>query len=227
MGGLGALIADTQHGYFYPWLFKLRGIVYDALHLWVASDGYRLSDRIWRADAKSRNMIDALLEYEIRNGTSAVDIAKQLEKFLQPERAGVRTKKPYGRWGSYDARRLARTEITAAAGRAYDAASAANPFVSATQWALSPTREQDWPCHCKANSERDDYGLGPGVYPKDEHPTYPDHPHCMCTLRAIVGQTTEQVVGGLRAWLRGEPGGEEYGRLMGMDKILQEVMAKW
>ena len=46
-------------------------------------------------------------------------------------------------------------------------------------------------------------------------------------LRAIVGQTTDQVVGGLRAWLRGEPGGAEYGRLMGMDAIVREVMAKW
>lgn len=223
--GLGHL-PGAGFGFFYPWLFALRGILYDAMHSFVGPDGYRLSDRIWRADAKTRNMIDALLEYEIRNGTSAVDIARALEKFLQPEREGVRTKKPYGRWGSYDARRLARTEITAAAGRGVDTASAANPFVEGIEWNLSPDREQDWTCNCRENAEAE-LGLGPGVYPKGKHPKYPDHPHCMCTLRPVATQDIKTVVTGLRAWLKDEPGGAEYGRMMNMDAILQEVKAKW
>lgn len=224
--GLLTLASDTEYGGFYPWLFRLRGILYDALHAFVAADGYRLSDRIWRADAKTRNMIDKLLEYEIRNGTSAVDIAKKLEEFLEPERVAVKTRTPYGRWGSYDARRLARTEITAAAGRAVTASSAVNPFVDGIQWDLSPDREQDWPCNCRDNAEAE-LGLGPGVYPKGKVPRYPDHPHCMCVLKPIATQDTKVVVSGLRAWLKNEPGGAEYGRMMNMDAILQEVKAKW
>lgn len=163
-------------GFFYPWLFDRRGVFYDALHLFVhPHDGYRLSDRIWRADAKTRNMIDNLLAYEIRQGTAAVKIAKQLEEFLREERAGVRTKKPYGRWGSYDARRLARTEITAAHGRATLASSRANPFVTTILWALSSGRE-DWPCNCEPNA-LSDWGYGPGQYPVNDVPDYPDHPH--------------------------------------------------
>lgn len=229
------LTGDPAHGFFYPWLFARRGIVYDALHLFVdPRNGYRLSDAIWRTDVATRRAIDALLEYEIRQGTSAVDIAKQLEKFLQPERAGVRTKKPYGRWGSYDARRLARTEITAAAGRGVDAAAAANPFVDSIKWALSPSREQDWPCHCRANSERDS-GMGPGVYKKGETPTYPDHPHCMCTKQPLVGQSTDEVVGALRKWLN-EPSpqpfpvgtvGGGFGWMTALGGLLERLLLEW
>jgi hypothetical protein len=200
--------SSTPFTGFYPWLFHLRGILYDALHLFVhPHDGYRLSDRIWRADAKTRNMIDALLAHEIRQGTSAVKIAKLLEEFLQPERAGVKTAKPYGRWGSYDARRLARTEITAAAGRAAMGAAKANPFVGAMAWVLSPSREQDWPCECRAKSEAD-YGMGPGVYPLEQVPDYPDHPHCMCTLRPVNTADRETVVAELREWVAGAPAEE-------------------
>lgn len=159
-----------------PWLRERRGIFYDALHLFVSRDGYRLSDRIWRADAKTRNAINELLAYEIRVGTSSVDISKRLEQYLQPARAGVRTKKPYGRWLSYDAMRLARTEITAAAGRATIAAGEASPFVIGYHWALSLSHPDGINCACEANSQRDS-GLGPGVYPKGEVPQYPAHPH--------------------------------------------------
>ena len=183
---LWAPVPDEEYGFFYPWLLPLRGVYYDALHEFVhPHDGYRLSDRIWRADAKTRNMIDGLLAHEIRNGTSAVRIAKQLESFLRKERAGVRTKKPYGRWGSYDARRLARTEITAAAGRATIASSQANPYVELVLWDLSNAEREDWDCNCEENAARD-VGYGPGVYPVGEVPDYPDHPHCMCTLLPVV-----------------------------------------
>jgi len=154
----------------YPWVAHRRGVIYDALHDFVGPDGYRLSDRIWRAEAVTRNKIDELLAYHIRNGTSAVDIAKELEAFLKRERAGILTKKPYGRWGSYDARRLARTEITAALGRGTIAAAQANPFVEKIEWALSPNRTGEWDCNCEANAEASPYDV-------NDVPAYPDHPH--------------------------------------------------
>lgn len=169
------IASDPQHGFFYPWLFDLRGIVYDGLHQFVSENGYRLADSVWRVDAETRNRIDALLEHEIRQGTAAVKVAKLLEEYLQPEQIGIRTRKPYGQWGSYSARRLARTEITAAAGRAVEASSQANPFVETIKWALSLSHEE-WDCNCRANSEKDQ-GYGPGVYPKGQVPRYPDHPH--------------------------------------------------
>jgi len=169
-------LANPAQGFFYPWLFGRRGVYYDALHLYVRpGDGYRLSDRVWRTGQLTRNRIDNLIRHEILNGTSAVKMAKQLERFLKPERVGIKTAKPYGQLGSYDARRLARTEITAAHGRATIDAAQANPFVEVLTWGLSYSHT-DWPCNCEANSLADD-GLGPGNYRIADTPEYPDHPH--------------------------------------------------
>lgn len=200
--GAGGIVSAPPFG-TYPWLAAKRQVYYDALHTFVhPRDGYRLSDRIWRAAGRTRNQIDRLLAHHIRAGTAAVDIAQELEQFLQRERAGVRTRMPYGTWGSYDARRLARTEITAAAGRATLAEGMANPFVELERWALSAFRD-DWDCNCEENAQRD-VGYGPGLYPVDQVPAYPDHPHCMCTLQPQVVASPAEVVGELRLWLNGE-----------------------
>jgi hypothetical protein len=37
-------------------------------------------------------------------------------------------------------------------------------------------------CICDFFVETDMYGMGPGIYPKDEVPEFPFHPHCMCLL---------------------------------------------
>jgi cytochrome c553 len=46
-------------------------------------------------------------------------------------------------------------------------------------------------CICDFFVEADMYGMGPGIYPKDEVPEFPFHPHCMCLLDP---------------WYKGEPG---------------------
>ena len=215
---------------FYPWMMPQRGVYYDANHRFVHPDGYRLSDRIWRVDARTRNRINELLQYEILNGTSAVDIAQQLGGYLQEERAGVVTDKPYGRWGSYDARRLARTEITAAHGRATIHQAVSNPFIDTVRWALSAGRD-DWDCNCEENATAQ-MGYGEGVYPPEDVPSYPDHPHCMCTL---IPQTTSRpsgVVEDLRSWLADEPPPSgrdpaEFVSLFGLSGMLWDVLRLW
>jgi hypothetical protein len=203
-------------------------VIYDALHLFVNPvDGYRLSDRIWRADAKTRNRINELLAHEIRQGTAAVDIAKLLERYLEPERIGIRTRKPYGQWGSFDARRLARTEVTAAHGRATIAAAAANPYVEGVQWALSIGRE-DWDCNCEGNATADAYGMGEGVYPTDAVPLYPDHPHCVCTLRPVVTRNPADVTAEIRGWLDGESEPPpQVAWLFDVTKLLGSILSIW
>jgi hypothetical protein len=37
-------------------------------------------------------------------------------------------------------------------------------------------------CICDFFVETDMYGMGPGIFPKDELPEFPFHPHCMCLL---------------------------------------------
>lgn len=167
----------------YRWLtgprpvFEQQG-VYDPFHRWVDPNGYRLSDRVWRDAIDVRSRVDRLLDYHIAQGTAAVDIADELERFLTPGARVMRTRTPYGTEGSYAARRLARTEISAAAGRATVNASIANPFVSGVRWRLSASHGKPDIC--------DDYATGgpngDGVYPPEQVPPYPAHPHDLCAL---------------------------------------------
>ena len=210
----------------YPWVAHREGVIYDALHAFIGGDGYKLSDRIWRSEAQVRNRIDKLLAYHIRSGTAAVDVAKELEQFLKRERKGIRTLKPYGRWGSYDARRLARTEITAALGRGTIAAAQANPFVNIIEWSLSPNRTGDWDCNCEYNATADEFGHGPGMWPVDQVPLYPDHPHCMCTLRPVT-VSTQEAVDDIRAWLNGEESQQDYSNLFDLTGLLFMLLELW
>ncbi len=164
-----------------------RKLWYDPFHKHIgAEDGYTLSDRGWRAAEGTRKAIDNLLAAEIAKGTSAVELADKLEPYLWPEAAKVRTVTPYGDDGSYWARRLARTEITAAAGRSLHNAALANVYVSGIKWNLSLSH----PC-CDICDELAAGGPdGGGVYPKDDPPLYPAHPHCVTP-----GQMVETISG--------------------------------
>lgn len=171
-----------------------RGM-YDAFHQFVDPNGYRLSDRIWRTSIDVRSRVDRLLDYHIAQGTPAVDIARLMEPFLTPGGALSKTKTPYGSEGSYSARRLARTEITAAAGRATVNASAANPFVQSIQWRLSGSHADADQCDDNAHGGPS----GDGIYPIDRVPTYPNHPHELCSLLPVPSGSTADLVTSLRA----------------------------
>lgn len=175
-------------------LVRPRGM-YEPFHEWVDPNGYRLSDRIWRASVDVRSRVDRLLDYHISRGTSAVEIADLLEPFLTPGALRQRTQRPYGTEGSYAARRLARTEITAAAGRATINASTANPFVQHMQWRLSASHPRIDICDQYARGGPN----GDGIYPLGQVPPYPPHPHCLCSLLPVPMGNTADLVTSLRA----------------------------
>jgi hypothetical protein len=172
-----------------------RALWYDPFHLFVDPNGYRLSDRVWRNSIEVRRNIDRVLDYHIPLGTSAVDIADILEKYLKPGAATWRTRKPYGVNGSYAARRLSRTEITAAAGRSFLNASLMNPYVEGVKWNLSPSHPKVDICDDNASGGPD----GNGVYAVEDVPQYPAHPHCLCYLTAEVVKNLAEVTADLRA----------------------------
>jgi len=180
-------------------VFEIGRNSYDPFHLFVDQRGYKLSDRVWQDAIDVRTRIDRLLDYHIAQGTSAVDIAELLEDYMTPGISKIKTNAPYGKEGSYATRRLARTEITAASGRATINASAANPFVDSIKWQLSAshTRERCTSGICddnaKGGKEAD------GVYPIDGVPQYPAHPHDMCTLVPVVTKDSGELVDELRA----------------------------
>lgn len=171
---------------------------YDPFHLWVDPNGYRLSDRVWRASIDVRSRIDRLLDYEISRGTSAVRVAELLEDFLTPGARLIRTNTPYGKEGSYAARRLARTEIAAAAGRATVNASIANPFAAGVRWVLSNAHRDSDICDQNARGGPN----GDGIYPPEQVPPYPNHPHELCHLSPVPLGTTAGLVEQLRADIR-------------------------
>jgi hypothetical protein len=80
----------------------------------------------------------------------------------------------------YNADRIAFSEIHNARGEAEIQAFAADPFVKAVAWRLSPNRgkirRRD---ACDGLASTNYYGLGPGVYPVMRVPTSP-HPFCRC-----------------------------------------------
>lgn len=187
--------------------------VYEPFHQFVDPKGYRLSDRIWRDAVDARSRIDRLLDYHIAAGTGAVDMAELLEDFLTPGAKIIKTNAPYGTEGSYAARRLARTEITAAAGRATVNASAANPFVDSIKWTLSGSHSK--PDICDQNAAGGDNG--DGVYPVNGVPAYPGHPHCLCTLSPVVTKTSADLVADLK--LQIQAGMPEARRMQGIFNI--------
>lgn len=147
---------------------------YEAPHNWVDPNGYRLSDRIWNTAATERARLDAYLDDAIKRGTGALAMARELEQFLDPSRNGLTTNMPYGKKASYDAMRLARTEITHAHYNADLASGAMNPFVAGLQWMLSNRHPRRDIC--------DDYAkggpAGDGVYTLETIPQVP-HPQCV------------------------------------------------
>jgi hypothetical protein len=170
---------------------------YDPLHRWVDPNGYRLSDRVWQGSVRTRMKIDAIVSEGIRNGDTALDIAARLERFLRPDRAPLRTKRPYGTDASFDAMRLARSEV----GRAFSwstlVAARANPYVASMNYNLSPAHPKIDIC--------DDLASG-SPYPLDACPVpiESSHPHCLCYLTANVRPLAE-VNAELRAMMqRGE-----------------------
>jgi hypothetical protein len=177
---------------------------YEAAHTWVDPNGYRLSDRIWRCGVATRTKIDLLLQQGIANGFSALEIAAALEAYLQPTRTGIRTLKPYGEkfmpdGASFDAMRLARTEITRAHSQASLAASQANPFVTGVDWALSASHPKIDICDSLATIGMSGERLKE-PYPKDGSVKIPPaHPHCLCNTRPFVGVKNTDVIAALRA----------------------------
>ncbi len=163
---------------------------YDPAHTFVGEDGYSLSDRIWQAGTRTRAKIDQFIADGIHSGEGAFQLAKRLEQFLTPGRAEMRTNKPYGTDASYDAMRLARTEITAAFGRATMAAAQANPYVTGMWWKLSPSHPRPDIC--------DTYEAG-SPWALSVVPDYPAHPQCMCALLPLVDKTPEHVSRELQA----------------------------
>lgn len=173
-------------------------------HRWTDERGYRLSDRIWRADMETRRKIDELLARGIRTGQASLNLSAALEAYLLPGRSGIRTLKPYGAryqpgGASFDAMRLARTEISHAFNESALISAQMNPFVDRIDVARSANGDPT----CTICPQHATIGIS-GERIRPPYSVYsarigPFHPHCMCHVRPVVVEDTAAVIADLRA----------------------------
>lgn len=146
--------------------------------------GLYLSDRIWQQGENYRNTMRNIIQEAVATGQDAVTTARLLERYVKD---GVGTlardypemmKRMRGRVPgdvSYEALRLARTEMTAAFGEGTIAAAQVSPSYIGMKWVLSKSHPMADICDDLASY---DVGLGKGVYPPGDEPHLPAHPNC-------------------------------------------------
>jgi hypothetical protein len=146
---------------------------------WKDVRGYALSDRIWNISEMTAKQIDALLAEGINTGMGSLPLSRRLERFLLPGRELPRTTRPYGTDASFNAMRLARSEITRAHSIAVDTAARLNRFVTRMYYKLSAVHKPDSgdPCEKHAAESLANDGFPVGQCPL---PMVDTHPHCIC-----------------------------------------------
>ena len=183
--------------------------VWIPIHQRKDEGGLTLSDRIWGVDLETQKKIDRVMIQAFADGNGALTIANKLEAVLVPSITAKRTKKPYGTDVSYNAMRLARTEIAFAFNQAALVSARANPFVEMVDIARSPNGDPTCPI-CPEHATLDiDGSRIRDPYPVDEADEAPFHPHCMCNTQPLVGDQ-QDAIDSIRADLDSGVSEDEY-----------------
>ena len=141
---------------------------------------WTLSNAIWSNSAAIQGEISRIISRGILQGQSTYQIAKKIEKYVNPNYSRVVASGTRGRV-DYNAQRLARTTIQHAYQEAFVRATQNNPFIIGYKWETSGMANV---CAlCLDRESTDEYGLGEGVFPKDELPL--DHPNGNCTFSIV------------------------------------------
>lgn len=172
-------------------------------------DGLYLSDTIWSKSAKYRENMTSIIQSAVAEGQDCVKTARALERYVLTGKNGRETltkeyPKMMARIGnripsdiSYEALRLARSEITSAYGEATISAGMVSPSCNGIKFILSGSHPK--PDKCDDITGVDNYGLGIGVYPINEAPNYPFHPNCIC-ITTTVNEQPNQFIERLKRW---------------------------
>lgn len=193
--GLNAIVNSTSLRYRVVTNI-VTGKVYDSK--------FTLSSSIWGDNKRRLNEINRIIARDILQNKGVYDIAKDLERFVNPK-----ARKDYD-WSKmfpgsrrkidYNAQRLARTMVSHAYQQAFVESTINNPFVAAYRWMTSGS---DRVCPiCIDRESTDQFGLGPGIFPKDRLPL--DHPNGMCTFECVMAMSDEEVGEAIADWYLGE-----------------------
>lgn len=173
----------------------------DAMNEIIFGKAYKdrkgLSERIWQYTKKFDKDIDYILAQGIAEKKSYYDIAKDLEKYVNPD-----AKKDWdwckvypnsSKRVDYNAQRLARTAVNHAFQQAQKRSCEKNPYVEGIRWISANSHGRT----CELCRERDNQ-----IFKINEVPL--DHPNGLCTTVPEIPMSLEEIGTELRAWVDGE-----------------------
>ena len=157
---------------------------------------WSLSSALWKDIKNTQGDIQYIVAQGIASQKSAFDIAKDLEKYVDPS-----AKKDWA-WSKvypgtkkvvdYNAQRLARTMVSHAYQQSFIRVTKKNPFVTKYKWLSSGGERMCSICEARNGQ----------YFEKDELPL--DHPNGMCTFIAVIEDDPEAIADRLADWALGE-----------------------
>ncbi len=178
----------------------------------AGKDGLKLSDRVWRSGERYRNAIARVVEDGVARGLDSRKLARQVQQYLEPGKCHAMKLETRRRLGvskdvSYEAMRLARTEMNNAFHEASIMANRAAPSYRGVYWRLSDAHLIPDVCDDMANIML--YGER-GFYPASKEPARP-HPQCMCYV-IPAHEEPQKFAGRLREWMDNPASQPDLGR---------------
>lgn len=180
----------------------MSGQIYDS--------GWSLSKRIWGIEKKSMEDIHYVVAQGIAANKSAYDIAKDLEKYVDPN-----AKKTWD-WSKvypnsnkkidYNAQRLARTLTQHAYQQSFKETTKLNPWISKYRWVSSNSNRTCPICEARDGT----------LYAKDDLPL--DHPNGLCTWVAVIDKDWDKITSDIADWYNAPEGTYE-----DMDKFANSI----
>ena len=157
---------------------------------------WSLSRALWLNTKETQHDVQSIVAKGILENRSAYDIAKDLEKYVNPDaRKDWEWSKVYPgtrKVVDYNAQRLARTMVSHAYQQAFVRTTIKNPFITQYQWQAAATERT-----CEICMERDGQ-----LFDKDALPL--DHPNGMCTYLAVMEGSMEDAADRLADWVNGK-----------------------
>lgn len=156
---------------------------------------WTLSKAIWKDHMKTQYNVNTVVAKGIAENKSAYDIAKDLEKYVDPSAAKdwdwSKVYPGVGKKIDYNAQRLARTMVSHAYQQAFVRSTIKNPFVEMYRWDASNSARV-----CPICADRDGQ-----LFSKNDLPL--DHPNGMCTFEAVIPDSMEDIADRVADWAYG------------------------
>lgn len=168
-------------------------------------DKTSLDQRLWNITDKSVKDIDTLIKVNVLRGANAKELAKQVEKYVNPlKKLEIKNDEVgFNKNVLYQASRLARTSITHSFRETQIQQAMDNPFNMGMKWELSPNhrvRMHGKTDICDDYANQNNYELGTGIFPADKMPV--GHPQCLC-ITYQVNTDIRSAMKELKTWTNG------------------------